>query len=89
MLIMGLPKSTIDYIKTDFSKFLDESKDLLNDEYLLPEVLNDMINKKVLDINLLTTTASWKGITYKEDLEEFKQYILDKINKGEYPNSLY
>ena len=46
-------------------------------------------NEYGIDLKLIRTKAVWKGITYKEDLDDLKNYIKSEIKKGIYPEKLY
>ena len=63
--------------------------DLETCEFLMPDVLDKMIERKQANIKVLNTTAKWFGVTYKEDVDEFKKVLTKKINNGEYPNNLW
>ena len=90
MLMYGLMPEVIDFIKEDINKFFDKNKsDLSTCEYYLPTLLNDYKNKYNIDLKLIKTKAVWKGITYKEDLDDLKKYIKEEIKKGAYPERLY
>lgn len=90
MLMFGLQPSLFEYIKEDMPKFFKKHEnDLSSCEYLLPEVLGDMLEKNAVNIKLIPTQAVWKGVTYKEDLEDLKKYINSEIEKGIYPEKLY
>ena len=90
MLMFGLQPSLFEYIGNDMQKFFDKHKDNLEScEYLLPDVLGDMLNKNLIKIKLITTNAVWNGVTYREDLDEIKKYISKCIEEGVYPNKLY
>ena len=90
MLMFGLQPSLFDYIRDDMPNyFAKHQDDLSNCEYLLPEVLGDMLSKNLVKIKLIPTKAVWKGVTYREDLEDLKKYIQDEINNGVYPEKLY
>ena len=45
--------------------------------------------KDGLEVKVLPTTALWKGVTYKEDVEELKEHIRKAIENGEYPENLW
>ena len=45
--------------------------------------------KDGLEIKVLPTTSIWKGVTYKEDVEELKAHIRECIENGEYPENLW
>ena len=48
-----------------------------------------MVAENSIKVELLSTTAKWQGITYRED----KQILVDEINSlieaGEYPKNLW
>ena len=48
-----------------------------------------MIKDGFAKIKLIPTSAVWKGVTYREDLEDLKQYIKEEIKQGVYPEKLY
>ncbi len=90
MLMFGLQPSLFDYIKEDMPKYFEKhSNDLSSCEYLLPEVLGEMLSKNLIKIRLIPTHAVWKGVTYREDLNELKGYIYNEIKNGIYPDKLY
>ena len=90
MLMYGLMPKLIDFIKEDINNFFENNKeDLSSCEYYLPSLLNDYKNKYGIDLKLIKTKAVWKGITYKEDLDDLKNYIKSEIKKGIYPEKLY
>lgn len=90
MLMYGLSKKVIDYIEHDIKKFLSDNKDNIDSiEYLLPNVLTEMIKKDIIKMRLIPTEEKWMGITYKEDLQSLKDYIKDLKKSGVYPDKLY
>lgn len=90
MLMYGLMPELLDFIKEDIKNFFEKNKDDLSScEYYLPSLLNDYKNKYNINLKLIKTKAVWKGITYKEDLEDLKEYIIEEIKKGVYPEKLY
>ena len=90
MLMFGLQPSLFDYISKDMPKFFkNHQEDLTTCEYLLPEVLGDMLSNDLIKIKLIPTKSKWMGVTYREDLEDLKKYIKAEIENGEYPYNLY
>lgn len=78
------------YIEELFPLFFINNKDnLLTSEYLIPNVLSDLIEKGKASIKVITTTASWYGVTYKEDTEKVKAAIKNLVTEGEYNNNLW
>lgn len=90
MNMFGFNKKLMDRIVNDFYKFFNQPKDtLLKAEFLLPMEVDQMIKDGEIKLIVGTTTAKWYGITYKEDLEQFKQAIVDMKQRGMYPQHLY
>ena len=90
MTMFGFTRKLMDRIVKDFDKFFAQPKDiLLKSEFLLPMEVDCMLQDKEIDLVVKTTCAKWYGITYKEDLENFKQAIINMKNQGVYPNHLY
>ena len=77
------------YIEEDFNEFLNNSKNLLTDEFFLPSVVFSHIKNGDITCKVIENHSTWKGITYKEDLENLKQYIESEISNGVYPLNLY
>ena len=79
-----------DYLEEDFVKFFkDNESDLSKCEYLIPDVVFDLIKRKLVTVSVLKTDAIWQGITYKED----KDALVDGLNKlvsdNVYPDKLW
>lgn len=82
--------SIFGYIEELFPKFFEDNKDnLLTSEYLIPEVLSDLITSGSASCKVISTTAKWYGVTYKEDTLGVKKAISDLIANGEYNNNLW
>lgn len=82
--------SIFGYIENHFKEFLDENKDNLNTcEYLIPDVLFKAIQDGFATATVLTTTATWYGVTYPEDAETVKEALKTLVAKKEYPNHLW
>lgn len=90
MLMYGLMPELLDFVREDIKKFFEKNKeDLSTCEYYLPTLLNDYKEKNNLELKLIKTKAVWKGITYREDLEDLRNYIKEEIKNGIYPENLY
>lgn len=90
MNMFGFSKKLMDRIARDFELFFAQPKELLlKAEFLLPDEVNKMIKDNEVKLRVGTTKAKWYGITYKEDLDQFKQAIVDMKNKAMYPKHLY
>ena len=90
MNMFGFTHNIFDYIENHFPEFLEENKeDNLTCEYLIPDIVFDMIKKDMADVKVLKTNARWYGITYKEDKNEIVSAIQNMINDDIYPNYLW
>ena len=89
MNMWGFKKDFIKELENNFYKFLDENLDDLNAEYLLPSVVNQLIEEDRIKVFLLETNDIWYGMTYKDDVITVVNAIKSMIDKGIYPNKLY
>ncbi len=90
MNMLGFDPSIFKYINDTFKKFQDKNKDnLLKCEYLIPDVLERATLEGVSKTRVLSTTAVWEGVTYKEDKEPVQERIKNRIENGEYPSNLW
>ena len=89
MLMNGFTSEMITKIGNVMRKEFEKNKDNLMDyEMLLPDIMDESIKegKTILDI---PTDSIWVGMTYKEDAEYLKEFILKEIEKGVYPKDLW
>ncbi len=89
MNMWGFTPILFDYLSEKFDEFLQEGKIELKSEFLIPNVINDLIQTDRESVHVLRSDSSWFGITYKED----KLYVMDEIQKlideGVYPQELF
>lgn len=90
MNMFGFSKNIIDYIDNHFEEYLLQHSSTIDKcEYLIADVVAKMVAENSIKVELLSTTAKWQGITYRED----KQILVDEINSlieaGEYPKNLW
>ena len=76
-------------LEEGFEKFLEENIGSETKEYLIPDVVEELISTSQVKVKVLKTTAKWYGVTYQED----KLYVEKEIKKlheeGEYPQLLW
>ena len=81
-----------EFIEEDFEKFLDKENDkgtLDKCEYLIPEVIEHKIVSNKATCYVTKTTATWYGVTYKEDAPYVKESLKKLVETNEYPNNLW
>ena len=82
--------SIFKFIEEGFPEFLDKNKDnLLTSEYLIPEVISDLIHTNMASMLVIGTTASWYGVTYREDTPSVRTAIKRLVEDKEYNNNLW
>ena len=89
MNMWGFTPVLFDYLQTMFSEFLNENYKNLKSEFLIPTVVNDLIQQNLEEVHVLRTDAQWFGVTYKEDKSLVNQQILKLIGSGLYPEKLF
>lgn len=78
MNLFGLNSSVFSYIEEKMKEFFLENQDNLQScEFLLPNVLADMIYEKRATIEVIPTNSKWMGVTYQKD----KDYVVSSLNK--------
>ena len=88
MNFIGLKPSIFKYLERDFDEFIHGE---INEkvECLMPDTLKKCINRNEINLYNTVSSASWFGMTYKEDLEIVKKDILKLIDEGVYPKDLW
>ena len=80
----------IDLCQEYFEKYLEKNKNNLEKaEYVLPEMIEELLKDDKAEITIMPTIDKWIGITYKKDLEpaqeEFRKMFENKI----YPANIW
>ena len=90
MNMFGFNISFKDYLDKSFKNFIDKNKDNLTEkEFFLPSAATELIESGEGDLYVLPTTATWYGITYRQDLDDVKMRIKEMKAKGIYPEHLW
>ena len=71
------------------SKYSNNNINDNKSEFLIPSVINDLINSGEQQVQVLYSKSSWFGVTYKEDKPYVVQQIQNLVNSGFYPHKLY
>lgn len=75
--------------KNKFGQFLAGSINNPKAEFLMPEMADKFITEGHGVIDVITTSAKWFGVTYKEDAPTVQASIDKLVATGEYPASLW
>lgn len=75
-------------LETKFINFLANTPGNKN-EFLIPTVVNEMVKNHEASVQVINTSASWAGMTYKEDAEDVRKKIKTLVAQGIYPENLW
>ena len=90
MNMWGLTPAFMETLKNGFVDFLSSIKPGdIKKEYLLPELIDRLIQSKEAQVDVLETKDSWFGVTYQEDKETVIRAFRELTDAGVYPNGLY
>lgn len=80
----------IDLCEEYFENYLERNKDNLEKaEYVLPEMIDELLKEDKAEITILPTNDKWIGITYKEDLEPAQEAFKEMFANNEYPGDIW
>lgn len=80
----------IDMSEDYFIKYLEKNKENLDScEYVLPEMIGELIKENKADVTILPTNDKWIGITYKEDLVPAQKSFQKMFDQGLYPDNIW
>lgn len=80
----------LQYIKEGFPAFLEQlGEHPEKKEYLLPNIVAELLEKEAASVKVLSTSDKWIGITYKEDIEPAQESFSRMITAGCYPENLW
>ena len=80
----------LQYIDEGFTRFIDTlGENPEKKEYLLPNIVAELLEKNLASVKVLNTSDRWIGITYKEDIEPAQEKFHLMIEDGTYPKELW
>jgi NDP-sugar pyrophosphorylase family protein len=86
----GFTPALFGELERRFPEFLRaRAADITKAEFLIPEVVGDLIREGRSRVKILPTRERWFGVTYPEDRPAFRQAILEHIEAGAYPRDLW
>jgi len=89
MNMWGFTPALFNYLHEEFINFLNDDGMELKNEFLIPTVINNLVQNNLEEVYVLRSNASWFGITYKEDQPFVVTKIQELINSGIYPSPLF
>lgn len=90
MNMWGFKPELFKALEKGFASFLSKtSGNELKKEYLLPEVVGNLIKNNTAEVSVLNTSDRWFGVTYKEDKEVVVKSFQTLVDQGVYPAKLF
>jgi dTDP-glucose pyrophosphorylase len=89
MNFWGFTSKIFETLRIKFKQFLKSNSNDEQAEFLLPEIVNHLIEEKRASVKLIKTKAKWMGITYREDKKGVSEKIKELQEKGVYPKELW
>jgi len=89
MNMWGFTPVLFEYLRENFVEFLQKEGLELKSEYLIPSVINDLIQTNRETVHILRSNSQWFGVTYKEDKQHVQREIRILIDAEIYPKKLF
>ena len=85
----GLRPFIFGHLEEMFKNFINKNGEDLNSEFLIPTVINYLIQTQSEKVFALNSNSNWFGITHKEDIPFVGSEIQKIVDNGEYPKVLF
>ncbi len=89
MNFWGFTPKIFKYLNNDFKIFLDYQINDSKSEFLIPKVINNLIENKIEKVDVLKSSSNWFGVTYQADKPYVKEEIKKLIQNNIYPSPLF
>ncbi len=90
MNCFGFTPSVLSYMKPLFAEFLERNReDLSSCELIISTTMEMIIADGKCEIKVIPTESVWKGVTYMQDCEPFREFIREQKLRGTYPKQLW
>ncbi len=89
MNFWGFTLSLFDELEERFPRFLAENMEDLKSEFLLPNLVGDLVREQRARVKVLPTNEHWFGVTYQADRPRVQAAVRDLIARGRYPHNLW
>jgi hypothetical protein len=88
MNLWGFRPSLLPAIERELRDFL-HADPAPSEELRIPTVVGTLIEEGAVRVHVLRTTATWYGVTYREDLPWVRREIGALVERGAYPSPLW
>lgn len=88
MNFWGFPPSVLPMFEEKFIKFVAENNEDPKSECFIPVEVDNLMAEGKASVKVVPTSASWLGVTYKEDKPFVVEGIKQMIAEGKYPEEV-
>jgi hypothetical protein len=89
MNMWGFTPDYFDLSEKHFIEFLNKNQNAPKAEFLIPTLVNELVEKNEIKVKLVNTPADWFGVTYIKDRPVTVEKIQKLIDEGIYPAKLF
>jgi NDP-sugar pyrophosphorylase family protein len=89
MNMWGFTPALFAQLRAQFEAFLRRSGSEPKSECYIPNTVNELVTAGEARVKVLRTSASWFGVTYREDRPQVVESIRQLVARGEYPARLW
>jgi dTDP-glucose pyrophosphorylase len=89
MNMWGFQPELLPELRRQFRDFLHESRGADEAEFLLPDVIRSVVREGRFEVEVLTSTGEWCGLTFREDHERVTEFVAGLVARGRYPRELW
>ncbi|MGV7222938.1 MAG: nucleotidyltransferase, partial [Nitrospinales bacterium] len=77
------------FLEKQFNDFIKENALNPKVEFMIPNVINQLINDDEVQVKVISSEELWFGMTYPEDRAQVKKRLSQIAESGSYPESLW
>ncbi len=89
MNMWGFSPSIFAELRARFERFLERAGDRLESEFLLPDVVRELLEEGRVVVEVLPGSNRWCGMTFREDRRRVREIIGELVNEGLYSKELW
>lgn len=83
------PDTLYPMLEREFGIFLEKHGSETKSECFLPTIIDRGLRRSEIRVRVLSSGEEWFGMTFAEDVEPVREYLMKKIEAGIYPRSLF
>ena len=89
MNMWGFTPEIFEVLENGFAEFLENLSDPMKGEYLIPTIVDGLIQEQKANVTVLESRDKWFGVTYKEDKPAVVRSFRELIDAGVYREKLF